>query len=313
MSIDLSVIIPTHNPNRARLERTLAGLKHQTLPLDRWELIIVDNATPDCNHVPSFDRSWHPASKIIREERIGLTRARLAGIAASQGKGLVFVDDDNVLHPDYLSQVVEILNQDPTLGAIGGKSTPEFEAEPKDWVKNFYGCLALRDFGDEVKTYQFTQHDSKHHPDFAPIGAGMALSRKAATYYAELIESSSNRQSFDRTGRNLQSGGDCDINLTLLAAGWKVGYFPQLQLIHLIPEGRTTARYLACMNYASSRSWVQVLDVHGIRPWGKIPRWGVIPRKIKAFVSYHPWTGPAAYIRWQGACGLFEGLGNLAD
>ena len=314
MAPQLSVIIPTHNPNRTRLERTLWGLKHQSLPYDRWELLVIDNATPDLDYVASFDLAWHPAAKVIREERIGLTRARLAGIQASQGEYLVFVDDDNKLDPDYLKHVIDIFQVHPDLGVIGGKSLPEFEVTPEPWVQEFYVCLALRDFGDEVKTYSYTADDSdKHHPDFAPIGAGMALRKTAAQFYGDRILSDYNRLALDRTGRSLQSGGDCDINLTLLNAGWKVGYFPQLQLTHLIPAGRTTKDYLARVNYASSRSWVQVLNVHGIRPWQKIPRWTILLRKAKAFLHFQAWRNSAAYVAWRGSCGMFDAMGTLPD
>jgi glycosyltransferase involved in cell wall biosynthesis len=313
MTLHLSVIIPTHNPNRVRLERTLRGLQQQSLPVMDWELVIIDNATPNLNYIPSFDLSWHPTASVQREERLGLTHARLSGITASQGDYLVFVDDDNVLHPDYLKHVMNILYQDPKLGVIGGKSIPEFETTPQPWVEQFHVCLALRDFGETAKTHTYSEGNEKHHPEFAPIGAGMALRREAAMYYCDRIRSDCNRKSFDRTGRSLQSGGDCDINLTLLEAGWKVGYFPQLQLTHLIPDGRTTTAYLARLSHASSRSWVQVLDVHGIRPWQKIARWSILPRKIKALLTYQPWSSPSAYIRWRSACGLFEGLGGLSN
>ncbi len=257
--------------------------------------------------------SWHPAARIVREDRIGLTRARLAGIAASQGQYLVFVDDDNVLRSDYLQQVVTIFQAHPQLGAIGGKSLPEFEVEPEPWVHQFHVCLALRDFGDEIQIYSHPTNSqpTKHHPSFAPIGAGMALQRDAAEMYTKCVLTDENRLAFDRTGRSLQSGGDCDITLTLLDAGWGVGYIPDLQLTHLIPTSRTTKDYLARISYATSRSWVHVLDVHGIRPWKKISQWSVFPRKIKAFVSYQPWKSPAAYIQWQAACGMFEGLSTL--
>ncbi|UBF27340.1 glycosyltransferase [Kovacikia minuta CCNUW1] len=315
MMPQLSVVIPTYKPNRVRLERTLEGLQQQTFNFDQWELLIIDNATPDIHYLSSFDTSWHPQAVVIRENCLGLTRARLTGIQASRGEYIVFVDDDNVLHPDYLKNAVEIFQNNSEIGVIGGKSLPEFESLPETWTREFDVCLALRDFGDEVRTYSFCKQDGsgKSHPEFAPIGAGMGLRKVAAQFYADLLQSDSTRQAFDRTGRSLQSGGDCDINLTLLEAGWEIGYFPQLQLTHLIPAGRVTTEYLARVNYASSRSWIQVLDVHGIRPWQKIPGWTVLPRQIKAFFSYKPWSSPAAYIRWRAACGTFEGLGALPD
>ncbi|MBD2452904.1 glycosyltransferase family 2 protein [Nostoc sp. FACHB-87] len=310
----VSVIIPTHNPNYERLQKTLNALKKQTLLQESWELIVIDNLTPDPTYIYKFDFSWHNYTKVVREEKLGLTRARIAGIKASQGKYLVFVDDDNVLDANYLKNVIDIFHNYPHLGAIGGKSLPDFEVEPESWVKDFWVCLALRNLGEEIQIYAFDElpKKEKQHPSFAPIGAGMALQRQAALLYVDSIAENINRLSLDRTGKSLQSGGDCDINLTLLEAGWAVGYFPQLQLTHLISANRLTKDYLARLNRASLRSWVQVLDAHNIHPWQKIPSWSVIPRQIKAFFSYQPWKSPANYINWQGACGMFEGLGTLS-
>lgn len=311
----ISVIIPTHNPNQTRLQRTLCALKEQTLEQQSWELIVIDNLTSDPKYIHSFDFSWHTSTRIIREECLGLTRARLAGIQNSLGNYLVFVDDDNVLYPNYLQSVIDIFQSHPQLGAIGGKSLPEFEVLPEPWVKDFWVCLALRDLGEEVQVYSYKDESiaSKKHPVFAPIGAGMALRYQAAKDYVNSLVQGSLRLSLDRTGHNLQSGGDCDINLTLLDAGWGVGYFPELQLTHLISANRLTKDYLARLNYASSRSWIQVLNEHNICPWKKISHLTIIPRKMKAFLSYQAWKSPTAFINWQGACGTFEGLAMLSN
>ncbi|GAB1539776.1 hypothetical protein NUACC21_24430 [Scytonema sp. NUACC21] len=125
----ISVIIPTHNPNLIRLERVLDALRKQQLPHSCWELLIVDNASDNPQIFSSLELLWHPTARVIREENLGLTRARLAGIEASQGNYLVFVDDDNILHPEYLTQINLIFQQNPKLGAIGGKSLPEFEVQ----------------------------------------------------------------------------------------------------------------------------------------------------------------------------------------
>ncbi|MEA5566118.1 glycosyltransferase [Anabaena sp. UHCC 0399] len=313
MNTLISVIIPTHNPNLTRLQRTLDGLRSQSLSYSDWCLIIVDNASSNPDLFANLDISWHPNTKIIREERLGLTRARLAGIQANECDYLIFVDDDNVLCPNYLQDTIKIFHTYPSLGAIGGKSLPEFEVEPESWVKQFWGCLALRDLGDDIQIYAYEKesHSQKQHPIFAPIGAGMVLRRQAAEFYVQSILNDNARLALDRTGKSLQSGGDCDINLTLLDGGWAVGYFPQLQLTHLISANRLTKNYLARLNYSSSRSWVQVLDAHNIRPWNKIPAWSVVPRKVKAFINYKALIHPANYVRWQGMCGMFEGLGIL--
>jgi glycosyltransferase involved in cell wall biosynthesis len=307
----LTVIICTHNPRKEYLLKVIDSLKSQTLPIQKWEFLIIDNAS-QVYLSSEVDLSWHPNAQHIREETLGLTAARLRGIKEASSEVLVFVDDDNVLDPDYLQNTVEIVEKYPDLGAIGGKSLPEFEVEPEPWIDQFHGCLALRDLGNEIQTY-FIKNNSKEYPAFAPIGAGLVLQKRAANIYAAVVCQDISRMSLGRTGKRLVSGEDNDIVLTLLESGWGVGYFPALQLTHLISANRLTKDYLARLNHASSRSWVQVLAAHDIRPWEKIPQWSVFPRKLKAFFSIQPWKNPESYIKWQGSCGMLEGLADLVD
>lgn len=309
----LSVVIPTHNPDRDRFRRTLDALQQQDLDRDAWELTVVDNASSDRDWVPSFDFRWQARSRLVREERLGLTWARLAGINASQGQYLVFVDDDNVLEPDYLRQAIAIFEQYPHVGAIGGKLLPEFEVEPALWVREFDRFLALRDLGDAIRIYPDTDapDERKQHPPYLPVGAGMGIRRSAIATYVKRLHQEGTASVLDRTGKRLTSGGDCDINFSLMAAGWQLGYFPQLQLAHLIAAGRLTRDYLARLNYHSSRSWCQVLDRYDACPWPPIPSWTVPLRSLKSYFVQQAWRDPVAYIRWRGACGQFEGQALL--
>jgi GT2 family glycosyltransferase len=300
MTPDLTVIVPTHAPHPGRLARTLTGLRSQTLPTSRWQLVVVDNRSPE---PVALDLSWHPNAGVVREDRLGLTHARLAGGAAARAGLLVFVDDDNVLDPEYLTSAVGLFAEHPGLGAAGGKSLPEWEVPPAPWVSEFAGTLALRDLGDEPR---LATPDVRGYPACAPVGAGMILRRAAWQAYADGLATDPTAP-LDRAGTELTSGGDNDMVLRILRAGWSVGYFPQLRLTHLIPAGRLTRDYLGRLNHGIARSWVQVLARHGINPWPRASRWTVPFRKWRAYLSYRAWSGPAEYIRWQGACGQFEG------
>lgn len=337
MSPQLTVIICTHNPRQDYLVRVIAALQQQTLTTAAWDLLLIDNAS----HVPVeswLDLSWHPRSNAVIETTLGLTVARQRAFQETQTPIMVFVDDDNVLSPDYLEQVVTILERYPQVGAMGGKCLPEFEQLPEQWFQDVQIPMGLRDFGDTEKIASWVQCTAsettlpmdwenalpffsapptlppvveRQYPTFAPIGAGLVIRKAAMQTYCQVLESDARHLALGRTGTSLTSGEDNDMMLTLLEQGWAVGYFPQLSLLHLIAARRLSADYLCRMNRASCRSWVQVLDMHGLRPWAKIPAWTLPLRQFKSYWQMRPWSSPAAAIRWQGACGLLEGQARL--
>ncbi|HMD61436.1 MAG TPA: glycosyltransferase [Opitutaceae bacterium] len=305
-----TVVIPSHNPHPGRLRETLRGLRAQSLPRELWETLLVDNASPAFPAEGDYGDVAPRNLSLIREPKLGLTCARLAGIRAARGAVIVFVDDDNVLAPGYLAEVTRLFARDGRLGAAGGKSRGVFESPPATWQAEFLPLLAVRDLGDaELIAASFRPEGAarNQYPFFAPIGAGMAVRREAALAWARGVEKDPGRRRLDRAGPDLVSGGDNDIVMASLENGWSVGYFPSLGLDHLIPPGRLDPGYLARLNRAIQRSWVQVLAAHDACPWRPIPPWTVAPRQLKAWFANRAWKGPANRIRWQGACGHFEG------
>jgi glycosyltransferase involved in cell wall biosynthesis len=309
----LSVIIPAHNPDPGRLARTLAALRGQTLPASSWETVLVDNASS----IPLCAATWAGQApencRIVREDRLGLTAARLRGFAEGTGELFILVDDDNVLAPDYLAAAAARFAADPLLGAAGGPSRPEFAAEPPAWTREFDGLLALRDLGPEPRWASWQDPAPRQYPECAPIGAGMVLRRSAAEAYARAAAQDPRRRAFDRAGTRLTSGGDNDLVLTVLGAGLAVAYFPELSLLHLIPPARSRRDYLGALNRAIARSWVGVLALHGIIIWPAVARRSVPLRQARAWLRARAWQQPAAWVRWQGWCGTFDGQADLAD
>jgi glycosyltransferase involved in cell wall biosynthesis len=301
----LTVIVPAHNPHAGRLQRTLAGLRAQTLPTADWTVVLVDNGSVPAINAAAFAGSAPPNLRVVREPTLGLSHARHLGFAETRGEFAVLVDDDNVLDPDYLANVLALFTAHPRLGILGGKCRPEFETEPPAWAAEFHGLLALRDLGAAplVSTgLRPTGASRNEYPAFAPIGAGMALRRAAW----EAWQRSPTRQALtDRRGGELT--GDNDIVLCAMQAGWDVGYFPSLGLTHLIPTGRVEPAYLARLNRGIQQSWMQVLALHGAGSWAPLTPWGARLRAARAWLVHRAWSSAAANIRWQGACGHFAG------
>ncbi len=237
MKLNLSVIICTHNPKPEYITRVVTALKSQTLSLEQWELLLIDNASDE----PLYDwisLFWHPNARHIREDRLGLTPARLRGIQESQSEILVFVDDDNVLNADYLEIALQISSQWTILGAWGGQILPEFEEHPPEWTKPFWGNLAIREFALDKWSNLVDGDDTK------PWGAGLCVRKVVGQKYAESIEKDPNRVKLDRKGKSLLAGGDKDLVLTACDIGLGTGLFTALKLTHIIPANRLQEDYL---------------------------------------------------------------------
>lgn len=298
----ISVVVPTHNPAPDRLARVLAGLAAQTLPADRWELVVIDNASATPLRLPPG-----ASGRVMREPALGLSAARRRGFREARGEFLVLVDDDNVLGRDYLERVLALFAAYPRVGAIGGRIVPEFATAPDAWVRRFDSLLACRDLGATPRISQGLRPPGatrNEYPAFAPVGAGMALRRAAAAAWL----GRAGEHLPDRRGAALTSGGDNEIVFAAMQAGWEVGYFPELQLTHLIPAARTTQDYLGRLNEAVARSWVQVLRQHDACPWAPIAPWTVPLRAARAWFVQRAWSGPGQWVAWRGACGHFAGL-----
>ena len=119
----LSVIICSHNPGWDYFQQCIRALRDQRLPHNCWELVVVDNRS-DTPLADRVDMAWHRSARMVREETLGLTPARLRGIRESKGDLLVFVDDDNVLDADFLETAQRITDERPFLGSWSGQCRP---------------------------------------------------------------------------------------------------------------------------------------------------------------------------------------------
>jgi len=245
----LSVVICTHNPRYEYLERVLMALAAQTLPKQHWELLLIDNAS-GIPVASNFDLSWHSCARHIHESALGVTKARLRGIVESRGDLIVFVDDDNVLDPDYLAEAAVISTTSPFLGAWGGCVSGEFEVEPAAWTRPHLAMLAIRDVPRDEWS------NSLRQTDITPFGAGMCVRSPVARQWVRLVREDPRRLALGRTGGSTNSDEDTDIALVACDMGMGTGVFVRLRLRHLIPARRLELAYLVRLAQGISRSHI---------------------------------------------------------
>lgn len=310
--MNLSVVICTHNPKPEIFSKVISSLKDQSLKYHQWELILIDNqsATPVSEWI---DISWHPSSKIIIEPTLGLSHARLSGVRAANTDLIVFVDDDNILNEEYIQESLKFHYQHPEVGCFGGRSIPEFETPPPQWFFSTGIDLGCQNFGDKLHISNFRSKDFRvtSYPQFAPIGTGMVILKQAFLMYVEEVARDTRRLELGRKGQALTSGEDNDIILTIIKHGFEIAYVPTLQIRHIIPQKRYSQGYLSKMAFESNRSWVKVLNMHGINAWKHISPMTLPLRKLKAYLKIKPWKSNNKLIEWQAACGILKGQSEI--
>jgi len=115
--VDVSVIIPTYNRKESVL-RTLNSLAEQTLNTDHYEVIVVDDGSPD--DTASIAKMDFPfAFHYLQQENQGATIARNYGVSKSQADILVFIDDDVTVSPQTLEALAGECNKNPKTLVMG--------------------------------------------------------------------------------------------------------------------------------------------------------------------------------------------------
>lgn len=178
-----------------------------------FELVVVDQGT-DPGRVASIARGLADSRlRVVKDDGVGLSRARNVGVAASQGKFVVFTDDDCEPRADWLRRAVTALEGDAAAGVVFGTVEPA-PCDPCDgFIVGYAPPRARRLRGRLAK-----RHDGG-------IGANMAFRRaalEAAGPFDELLGA----------GGYYPSCEDGDMAYRVLCAGWALLHEPRAVVVH---------------------------------------------------------------------------------
>ena len=107
--IDISILMPVYNAEKY-LNETIDTIKNQSF--SNWELIIVDDCSIDnskeiCTKLMNDDKRI----KYIFQENLGVSHTRNVALENAQGKYIVFVDSDDLIHEDYLKILINSIEK----------------------------------------------------------------------------------------------------------------------------------------------------------------------------------------------------------
>ncbi|MCP3941311.1 MAG: glycosyltransferase family 2 protein [Desulfobacteraceae bacterium] len=200
--LNFSIIITTYNRSDL-LQRAVASVFNQTY--GGFELIIVDDASTDDNLIEQSEISWDKLEYIRHEHNQGVSAARNTGIKAARYPYIVFLDDDDVFHDNYLEKLLGHLEKFPDIDFTWcGKKNRIFENSVCVEEKEFY--------------YSANSYDNK---DVCPM----------LNYWANSLGVMIKKNVFNKIGlfdTNLTTAEDLDLLLRMLNAGMQFVAIPDI-------------------------------------------------------------------------------------
>lgn len=224
----VSVIVPCFN-GEAYLRDAIDSALGQTEVV--LEIVVVDDGSTDGS--AQILASYGNRIRAIRQPNSGVARARNAGIAASRGAFIAFLDCDDVWLPQKLARQIELFGRDPELGLV------------------YSDCQIFSDAGVLVASKRAVRAPAEGHV-------------LQALFRDNFITTSSTvvrRDCLDRVGVFREAGGyaeDYDLWLRL-AERYRFGYVDAVAVCYRIRPGQLSdnveQRYLD--DIALLKEWVE--------------------------------------------------------
>ena len=236
--MQVSIIVCTHN-RASSLRKTLQSLGQMSVAPDlTWELLVVDNNSTDSTRqeIDAFTERSGLNVRYVSEPRTGKSFALNTGIGEAKGEIIAFTDDDVLVAPEWLTELMETFKQFECIG-VGGRSIalwngfarPNWLTTEGPYRLSTVPIVAAVDLGEEVKeTAQ------------APFGLNMAFKKSAFEQYGLF------RTDLGPSGAKRVLAEDTEFGRRLMRAGKKVLYSPKVVVFHpVLPNRITNGHFLS--------------------------------------------------------------------
>lgn len=236
--LDASVVICTYRRSET-LPAALRSVVAQTIDKRRFELIVVNNdpadPTPRTTVASECDGAFAAVPEHVRIVDCpiaGLSHARNAGISASRGRVLLFLDDDAVADPDCLEKLLEAYAASDRVGIVGGHIVLD-PPTPKPEV--------LIPGREGLWSHFVTGHDDvtvvRNWWEF-PWGANWSARRDV------LFAIGGFRSNFGRIGNDFGGGEELVAASLARSLGFEVAIQPAARVLHRVERRRFTREHV---------------------------------------------------------------------
>ena len=243
----ISIVISTYNREKSVI-KTLQALHDQKLPLEDFEVIIVDDASSDdterivCDYI-----AQHSLSKwqyLRHAENLGSAGAMNIGIRAARAPLVAFIDDDIVPHQTWAAAHLKRHRRETRSVVVVGKVS-----YPDDWI---------------AKSNLVRYHNSRYIGYSKYTGPALAGTPLRATHLAGgnfsvlraiLIDIGMNDE-------RLRRGQDCDLGIRLQDRGLSIVYEPEAEVIHFAKQALSYKKWFSAFQRFYIESAPEIIQKH---------------------------------------------------
>jgi GT2 family glycosyltransferase len=244
MGKTVSIIVVNWN-NREYLKRALDSISAQS-PLDYGiETIVVDNASTDGS--PQFIRDRCPDVYLIQNKKnVGFGRANNQAIGVSTGDYLLLLNSDAFLPLNSLSKMLSVMEEFPEVGVLGpqlvypdGRLQLSHGPLPILWTE----IVSLSGLDKRIPLKNNFQSAGGYIPTGWVSGACFLIRRSTLNQIGLLDDDF------------FFFSEEVDFCFRAIEAGWLVGHYPDVRVVHLeagssgITAYRTLHLYRAKLKY----------------------------------------------------------------
>lgn len=239
MTLTTSVIVPTRNRGHL-LGRALRSLFDQSADAGSYEVLVVDNGSTDRTRAvadEAFGTAPEHGTRYVYEPVPGLLAGRHRGVAETDAELLVFVDDDIVASPGWLTAIRSAFD-DPDVDLATGPCRPDYHRPPPRWVDGLWtegeegrwcGWYSLVDLGPEARFI---------HPNRV-WGLNFAIRRETL-----LTLGGFHPDNVPADLQHYQGDGETGLTRKAVDAGRRAWWAPDAVVHHAVTHERLTGEYL---------------------------------------------------------------------
>ena len=247
---NITICICSYN-NYDLLYKSISSLVKQSVKHAEYDVLILDN-TPN-SLTSSYKKAYAKCVILCKQNNFkyertltsGLSGARNACIKLTDTPIIHFIDDDAVVHFDFVENTIKCFNENENLGVVGGKVIADWSMtkRPPRLSDDNLGFLSMLDFGDEIK--------KRNSEGFWLVGANIAFKRTMFEKYGTFDES---------LGRKGDShtllGQEENEIISRISDEYDVIYHPSIKVNHIVPMEKVTQSW-----FLKRVSWQAVSDV----------------------------------------------------